>query len=130
MFVLGFQEIVPLTAQQIVQTDPEKRFVEWSGVTGLAILTHLHHDRRVWETRLMDVFDRRGNKTCDYVLLRSEQVELILCCSLRMLIVFPARGNCLDDFCQVRADLRYTECGSYNPEGGCRAKISISDTLN
>ena len=26
MFVLGFQEIVPLTAQQIVQTDPEKRF--------------------------------------------------------------------------------------------------------
>jgi len=23
----------------------------------------------------MDVFDRRGNKTCDYVLLRSEQVE-------------------------------------------------------
>ena len=27
IFVLGFQEIVPLTAQQIVQTDPEKRFV-------------------------------------------------------------------------------------------------------
>jgi hypothetical protein len=27
MFVLGFQEIVPLTAQQIVQTDPEKRLV-------------------------------------------------------------------------------------------------------
>ena len=25
MLVLGFQEIVPLTAQQIVQTDPEKR---------------------------------------------------------------------------------------------------------
>lgn len=27
MFVLGFQEIVPLTAQQIVQTDPEKKYV-------------------------------------------------------------------------------------------------------
>jgi hypothetical protein len=26
MFVLGFQEIVPLTAQQILQTDPEKRY--------------------------------------------------------------------------------------------------------
>lgn len=25
MFVLGFQEIVPLTAQQIVQADPERR---------------------------------------------------------------------------------------------------------
>ena len=27
MIVLGFQEIVPLTAQQIVQTDPEKKCV-------------------------------------------------------------------------------------------------------
>ncbi len=27
IFALGFQEIVPLTAQQIVQTDPEKKFV-------------------------------------------------------------------------------------------------------
>lgn len=26
MFVLGFQEIVALTAQQIIQTDPEKRY--------------------------------------------------------------------------------------------------------
>lgn len=26
MFVIGFQEIVALTAQQIVQTDPEKRY--------------------------------------------------------------------------------------------------------
>ena len=26
MFVIGFQEIVPLTAQQIVQADPEKRY--------------------------------------------------------------------------------------------------------
>lgn len=25
IFALGFQEIVPLTAQQIVQTDPEKK---------------------------------------------------------------------------------------------------------
>ncbi|KAF7332240.1 Inositol polyphosphate phosphatase [Mycena kentingensis (nom. inval.)] len=33
LFVLGFQEIVPLTAQQIVQTDPEKK--------------------RVWETRIL-----------------------------------------------------------------------------
>jgi hypothetical protein len=24
--VIGFQEIVPLTAQQIVQTDPEKKY--------------------------------------------------------------------------------------------------------
>lgn len=30
IFALGFQEIVPLTAQQIVQTDPEKKCVERS----------------------------------------------------------------------------------------------------
>ncbi|KAA1473494.1 inositol polyphosphate phosphatase [Dentipellis sp. KUC8613] len=54
MFVLGFQEIVPLTAQQIVQTDPEKK--------------------RMWETRILDTLDRRPNKKCNYVLLRSEQL--------------------------------------------------------
>ncbi|KAJ6628885.1 DNase I-like protein [Mycena sp. CBHHK59/15] len=54
MFVLGFQEIVPLTAQQIVQTDPEKR--------------------RVWENRILETLDRRPNKKSSYVLLRSEQL--------------------------------------------------------
>jgi len=71
MFVLGFQEIVPLTAQQIVQTDPEKRFVY---KLSTFVPAYPMSCRRVWETRLMDVFDRRGDKTCDYVLLRSEQV--------------------------------------------------------
>ncbi|KAJ7930003.1 SacI homology domain-containing protein [Mycena leptocephala] len=54
MFVLGFQEIVPLTAQQIVQTDPEKR--------------------RIWENRILETLDRRPNKKATYVLLRSEQL--------------------------------------------------------
>ncbi|KAJ4479331.1 inositol polyphosphate phosphatase [Lentinula aciculospora] len=54
MFVLGFQEIVPLTAQQIVQTDPEKR--------------------RIWETTILEALDRRPQKKSDYVLLRSEQL--------------------------------------------------------
>jgi len=54
MYVLGFQEIVPLTAQQIIQTDPEKRLV--------------------WEKKILETLDRRPNKTFDYVLLRSEQL--------------------------------------------------------
>ncbi|KAJ7284044.1 inositol polyphosphate phosphatase [Mycena rebaudengoi] len=54
MFILGFQEIVPLTAQQIVQADPEKR--------------------RVWERRILDTLDRRPNKKSNYVLLRSDQL--------------------------------------------------------
>ncbi|KAF8915801.1 DNase I-like protein [Mucidula mucida] len=54
VFVLGFQEIVPLTAQQIVQTDPEKR--------------------RIWEARILETLERRPNKKSSYVLLRSEQL--------------------------------------------------------
>ncbi|KAG2013815.1 phosphatidylinositol phosphate phosphatase [Coprinopsis cinerea AmutBmut pab1-1] len=54
MYVLGFQEIVPLTAQQILQTDPEKRLI--------------------WEKKILETLDRRPNKTCNYVLLRSEQL--------------------------------------------------------
>ncbi|KAL0573125.1 Inositol-1,4,5-trisphosphate 5-phosphatase 1 [Marasmius crinis-equi] len=54
MFVLGFQEIVPLTAQQIVQADPERR--------------------RLWEAKVLETLDRRPNKKCNYVLLRSEQL--------------------------------------------------------
>ncbi|KAG2156260.1 SacI homology domain-containing protein [Suillus clintonianus] len=54
IFVLGFQEIVQLTAQQIVQPDPEKK--------------------RIWEQKVMETLERRPQRTCDYVLLRSEQL--------------------------------------------------------
>ncbi|KDQ64344.1 hypothetical protein JAAARDRAFT_27972 [Jaapia argillacea MUCL 33604] len=54
IFVLGFQEIVPLTAQQILQTDPEKR--------------------RIWESKIMDTLARRPNKKAEYVMLRTEQL--------------------------------------------------------
>ncbi|KAJ8515324.1 hypothetical protein ONZ45_g7241 [Pleurotus djamor] len=54
IFVLGFQEIVPLTAQQIVQTDPEKR--------------------RIWETKILETLESNPNKRSNYVLLRSEQL--------------------------------------------------------
>ncbi|KAG5728501.1 Inositol-1,4,5-trisphosphate 5-phosphatase 1 [Termitomyces sp. T112] len=54
IFAIGFQEIVPLTAQQIVQTDPEKR--------------------KIWERQIFETLDRRPDKKCNYVLLRSEQL--------------------------------------------------------
>ncbi|KAG8953173.1 inositol polyphosphate 5-phosphatase [Tulasnella sp. 419] len=53
MMVLGFQEIVPLTAQQIVQTDPEKMVR--------------------WERKIMDTLSKRESKT-QYLILRSEQL--------------------------------------------------------
>ncbi|THG98860.1 hypothetical protein EW026_g3386 [Hermanssonia centrifuga] len=54
IIAIGFQEIVPLTAQQIVQADPEKR--------------------RMWEKKIADTVDRRPNKKGEYVLLRSQQL--------------------------------------------------------
>ncbi|KAN0097411.1 SacI homology domain containing protein [Tylopilus felleus] len=54
IFVLGFQEIVLLTAQQIVQTDPETR--------------------RVWEHKIMETINGRSKTSGEYVLLRSEQL--------------------------------------------------------
>jgi hypothetical protein len=75
MLVIGFQEIVPLTAQQIVQTDPEKRCF-----CTLGLKTNYLNDpfRRTWENRILDNLDRRPNKKCEYVLLRSEQVALFM----------------------------------------------------
>jgi hypothetical protein len=54
IFVLGFQEIVPLNAQQILQTDPAKR--------------------KVWESRIVQTLERRPDAKSNYVLLRSEQL--------------------------------------------------------
>ncbi|PVF99952.1 DNase I-like protein [Serendipita vermifera] len=54
IFAIGFQEIVPLTAQQILQTDPEQK--------------------RRWEYILMETLARRPNKKADYTILRSEQL--------------------------------------------------------
>ena len=70
MLVIGFQEIVPLTAQQIIQTDPEKRYVQSAFSTVYLKARH----RRIWENKIIETLDRRPNKTCSYVLLRSEQV--------------------------------------------------------
>ncbi|KZT72567.1 inositol polyphosphate phosphatase [Daedalea quercina L-15889] len=54
IFVIGFQEIVPLTAQQIVQADPERR--------------------RAWEARILDTLNRRSDRKGEYILLRGHQL--------------------------------------------------------
>ncbi|EJU06333.1 inositol polyphosphate phosphatase [Dacryopinax primogenitus] len=54
IIALGFQEIVPLTAQQVVQTDPEKK--------------------RDWELLILDTLMNRPDCKTDYILLRSEQL--------------------------------------------------------
>lgn len=54
LFVLGFQELVPLTPQMIMATDPEKK--------------------RRWEASILETLANRPNKKSEYILLRSGQL--------------------------------------------------------
>ncbi|OCF75027.1 phosphatidylinositol phosphate phosphatase [Kwoniella mangroviensis CBS 8886] len=54
IYMIAFQEIVELTAGQILQTDPAKK--------------------RVWEKFIMDTFTMRKGEKSDYLLYRSEQL--------------------------------------------------------
>ncbi|KAG9002050.1 inositol polyphosphate 5-phosphatase [Tulasnella sp. JGI-2019a] len=54
MIVLGFQEIVPLNAQQIIQTDPAKKLE--------------------WERHIMNTIQKRNKPRANYLILRSEQL--------------------------------------------------------
>jgi hypothetical protein len=65
--------MVPLTAQQIVQTDPEKRYVSTHYRLHYLFIVCLS---RIWENRVLETLDRRSNKKSSYVLLRSEQVRM------------------------------------------------------
>jgi hypothetical protein len=42
---------------------------------------------RVWENKILDTLDRRPNKKCDYVLLRSEQVSTYPALLLNILFI-------------------------------------------
>ena len=71
IFAIGFQEIVPLTAQQIVQTDPEKKSVLWVfNVYPLMVFS-----RSVWEKEITNTLRTRPDNKSDYILLRSHQVR-------------------------------------------------------
>ena len=54
IYAISFQEIVELTAGQILQTDPAKR--------------------RMWEKFIVDTFAMRKSRNSDYILYRSEQL--------------------------------------------------------
>lgn len=71
MFILGFQEIVPLNAQQILQTDPEKRCAP-NTCLHLLVLTRIC--RLVWEAKILDTLNRRSGKKEDYAVIRSDQL--------------------------------------------------------
>lgn len=64
--------MVPLTAQQIVQTDPEKRYVSTQHRLHWLFIVWVS---RIWENRVLETLDKRPGKKSNYVLLRSEQVK-------------------------------------------------------
>jgi hypothetical protein len=79
IIAIGFQEVVPLTAQQIVQTDPEKLLVFFFPKKRIHMNPNRMHfslSSRVWENKILETLERRPKKKSDYVLLRSEQVTV------------------------------------------------------
>lgn len=102
IFALGFQEIVQLTPQQILLTDPAKL--------------------RVWEATVMNCLSQRPNKKSEYTILRSEQ---LVGTALTILI----KVDMLPNVRQVEATTRKTGLkGMSGNKGGVAIRLSIHDT--
>lgn len=71
--VIGFQEIVPLSPQQIMITDPLKL--------------------RLWEARILKTITDRPDKKAEYIILRSEQLVGTALIVLARLDVAPLVRN-------------------------------------
>lgn len=102
VLALGFQEVVPLTPQQILMTDPDKI--------------------RVWESLISDTLSRRPGKQSDYVLLRSEQLVGTA------LVVF-VKESLIGSVRQVEAASKKTGLkGMSGNKGGVAIRLSFFDT--
>lgn len=102
IFVLGFQEIVPLTAQQILQTDPEKR--------------------QMWEHRILDALEKRPNKKHEYVILRSEQL-------VGAALIIAVKSELTSVIRNVEAANRKTGLrGMSGNKGACGIRLQYYDT--
>lgn len=62
IIALGFQEIVPLTAQQVLQTDPERR--------------------RMWEALILKTINGRPRRQNTYIPIGTQQVCTIAYCCI------------------------------------------------
>lgn len=104
IYALGLQEVVPLTAQQILMTDPDKL--------------------RAWEVQITDTFSRRNNagEKERYILLRSEQ---LVGTALMILI----KESLLPHVRQVEASTKKTGLkGMSGNKGGVSIRLIIHDT--
>ncbi|PWN50510.1 hypothetical protein IE53DRAFT_368846 [Violaceomyces palustris] len=102
IFALGFQEIVQLTPQQILMTDPDKI--------------------RIWESTIVDTLSRRQEKRSDYVLLRSEQL-------VGTALVILIKEELVGHVRQIEAAYKKTGLkGMSGNKGGVAVRLDYRDT--
>lgn len=102
IFVFAFQEIVQLTPQQILLTDPDKI--------------------RIWENALVDTLARRSGKKSDYVILRSEQL-------VGTALIILVKENLVENIRQVEATTKKTGLkGMSGNKGGVAIRMTFHDS--
>lgn len=106
IYALGFQEIVPLSPQQILLTDPAKL--------------------RVWEGVIMDALERRASsskeKKGEYVIVRSEQL-------VGTALVLLVKSTHLNKIRSVEATSRKTGLkGMSGNKGGVAIRLNFNDS--
>ncbi len=102
IFAIGFQEIVQLTPQQILMTDPDKI--------------------RIWEAKIMDTIARRPSRRSRYILLRSEQL-------VGTALVVLIKEELVNDVRLVEAATRKTGLkGMSGNKGGVAIRMDYYDT--
>lgn len=102
ILAIGLQEVVPLTPQQILLTDPDKL--------------------RIWETIITDVVGKRSEKSSRYIPLRSEQLV-----GTAMIILI--KEALLPHVRRVEAATKKTGLkGMSGNKGGVAIRLNIYDT--
>jgi endonuclease/exonuclease/phosphatase family metal-dependent hydrolase len=102
VYAIGLQEVVPLTPQQILLTDPEQL--------------------RYWERTINDTFSRRSSKQAQYVPLRSEQL-------VGTALLLYVKDSLLPYVRQVEATTKKTGLkGMSGNKGGVAIRMNVFDT--
>ncbi|CAG8567321.1 14780_t:CDS:10, partial [Cetraspora pellucida] len=102
LFVIGFQEIVELKAQQIVSVDPEKL--------------------RIWEKEISKALNSRPGQRSNYVILRSGQL-------VGTALVIYARSDIVSNIRNVEYVMKKTGLGGMaGNKGGVAIRLDYHDT--
>ncbi|KAK0530467.1 Inositol-1,4,5-trisphosphate 5-phosphatase 1 [Tilletia horrida] len=102
IIALAFQEVVPLTPQQILLTDPSRLWV--------------------WENAIMEAINRRSQKQADYAFVRSEQL-------VGTALLVLVKTNLLHNVRQVESATKKTGLrGMSGNKGGVAIRFKLFDS--